>query len=233
MSYTYNNISLASTKFKLQSNNFPQLVRNKKEVSVIGRNGSIFIDQGTYANRVIECTHISTEYKNDSYTTLFNFFGASVGELVFDDNKKLKWIVDDVQLDDIEEQGNGIVHSFKASFVCQPFRKLVNEKEYQITTSTLNVKNEGVIKCCPNFTIQPLGYKTNIVITVNGKNFTILNVQGSLGTVKVLGDSKTVIQGKKVLETSGEFPVLNQGNNTITGTESFKSATIMMNENYA
>lgn len=233
MSYTYNNIKLEDIKFRLQSTNFPQLVRNKKEVSVVGRSGSIFIDQKSFSNRVIECAHISTNYNEDSYSDVYNFFSDPVGELVFDNNKKLKWIVDDVQLDAIEEQGNGIVHSFKASFVCRPFRKLVNEKEYQITTSPLNVKNEGVIKCCPNFTIQPLGYKTNIVITVNGKNFTILNVQGSLGTVKVLGDSKTVIQGKKVLETSGEFPVLNKGNNTITGTESFKSATIMMNENYA
>ena len=233
MSYTYNNIKLEDIKFRLQSTNFPQLVRNKKEVSVVGRSGSIFIDQKSFSNRVIECAHISTNYNEDSYSNVYNFFSDPVGELVFDNNKKLKWIVDDVQLDAIEEQGNGIVHSFKASFVCRPFRKLVVEKKYPITTTALKVNNEGVVECYPNFVIQPFDYKTDITLTVNGKRFTIKDVQGPKGEVKVLGDSRTVLQNNKVLETSGDFPLLNKGNNTVVGTETFKTATIMLNENYA
>ena len=93
--------------------------------------------------------------------------------------------------------------------------------------------NDGIVECYPNFEIEPHQYKTNIIMTINGSIFKILNVDGKLGNIKILGDSKTVLQGGKPLETEGNFPKLNRGNNTIVGSESYLSMNMYLNENYA
>ena len=214
-------------------NNFPQLRKVKNEVSVVGRNGSIFIDTKAYKNRVLECEHLSVAFNENNYAPLYNFFSKDTGELILDSDKKLKWIVDNIEIEDLEEESFGIVNKFKASFICRPFRKLVSEKVYNITPEKLNVSNAGIIECNPNFEIVPHDYKTDITFKVNNKTFKILKVDGSQGNIQILGDSQTVIQNNKVLETEGDFPKFNVGKNTIQGSESYLSMTMQLNENYA
>ena len=233
MSYTFNNKHLSSIGFGLTKNNFPHLKKIKKEVSVVGRNGSIFIDTKAYDNRILECDHVSKSFTEGDYEKIYDFYGQAEGELILDSDNKLKWVVDEISIDSMEEEGYGVVHRFSVSFVCRPFRKLVAEKEYSLTTDVLTVENQGIIECYPNFEIVPQNYKTDIHLFVNGKKFTILDVDGSLGTVKLIGDSQTVIQNNKVLETAGDFPMLNKGSNTMQGSESYLSTKVSLNENYA
>lgn len=233
MSYTYNNNHLSDINFKLVKNNFPQLRKVKTRVSVVGRNGDIFIDTKAYENRVVECEHLSVAFDEGNYLPVYNFFAEGTGELILDSDKNLKWIVDNIEIEDLDEESFGLVNKFKASFICRPFRKLVVEKTVEITSRASNIVNEGIIECYPNFEIEPHQYKTDIIATVNGSVFKILNVDGKLGSVTVLGDSKTVLQNGKVLETEGEFPKLNKGNNIIVGSESYLSMMMSLNENYA
>ena len=153
MSYTYNNNYLSSIKFKLIKNNFPQLRKIKTRVPVVGRNGDIFIDTKAFENRVLECEHLSVSFDENNYSPLYNFFSNTSGELILDSDKKLKWVVDEIELEDLQEENFGIIHKFKASFICRPFRKLVTEKVFSVTPRAITVVNDGIVECYPNFEI--------------------------------------------------------------------------------
>lgn len=233
MAYKFNNKHLSSINFKLVKNTFPQLKKIKKEIQVVGRNGSIFIDTKAYQNRIIKCEHISTKFNDAGYNKLYDFFSDFEGSLVFDTDSNLKWEVDSIELEDIEEEALGLVHKFTASFICKPFRKLINEKEYQLTASEIRVENAGIVECYPNFVIDPLNYNTDIILFVNNEEFRILNVNHTLGPIKILGDSKTVIQNNKPLETKGKFPKLHKGTNVVKGSNTYLNLRMSLNENYA
>lgn len=232
MSYKLNNKSIKALGFKLISNNFPQLQRLKNEVSVPGRDGNVYIDLKTYAPRVVTCEHLSVNFRETTYETLYNFFSEFEGELVFDFDTNRKWIVQHITLEDIEDEF-GFVHKFKVNYHCHPFRKRTEEKTATITTNTATLTNEGFNECRPNIIITPKPYKTDIWFSVNGEEFRILNVDGAKGDIKVLGDSLTVVQGKRALETQGTFPLLVKGSNTVTGSESYQTLKLEANENFA
>lgn len=230
MSYAYNNEHLHSTNFKLVKHNIPQLKRKVDKVEVSGRNGSLYVDRESFEDRVIECEHVSSSFRESQYGALFDYF-ENQGELIFDTDTNLKWIVDYVELGDITLESNTL-YKFSSVFHCQPFKKKVIEEVYSISNSSIQLNNTGVIECFPNFEIVPHDYMNNVTIVINGKTFTVHNVRATQ-TVYILGDEKNVIQGEKLLETSGYFPVLNLGENTVSTNESSKEIKIKMNERFA
>lgn len=232
MSYQFNHKSIKNLGFRLIKNNFPQLQRQKNEVAVEGRDGNIFIDLKTYAPRVITCEHLSVDFRETTYEALYNFFSEFEGELIFDFDNERKWVVQHVTLEDIEDEF-GMVYKFKVSYHCHPFRKRTEEKTATLTTNTATLTNEGFNECRPNFIITPKPYKTDIWFSVNGKEFRILNVDGTKGEVNIYGDSLAVVQGRRALETQGEFPTFIKGVNTVTGSESYTTLLVDANENFA
>jgi phage-related protein len=231
MSYTFNDKHLHTTPFKLISNDIPQLKKVVEKVDVAGRNGSLYIDKKAYENRLIECEHLSVDFKESQYGILFSLYAVTTGELIFDSDPNFKWIVDHVELDTVTVESNKL-YSYTSTFHCKPFRKKVEEQSYNITNNSVTVTNTGLEACFPNFEITPHDYKTDISIQINSASFTIHDVMPN-EKVYVYGDELNVVQGEELLETSGEFPNLELGKNTVSSNGSSQTATFTLNERFA
>ena len=120
----------------------------------------------------------------------------------------------------------------EVQFYCQPFKQLLHEEKVTITSSGSAVRNNGDVACRPMWKVTPSG--SSAVITVGGKTITVTGLTS--GTV-IWIDSETMEvwnADKSALLTvnsSGDFPVLAAGNNTVTGS-GWSSIEIEKRERY-
>ena len=120
----------------------------------------------------------------------------------------------------------------EVQFYCQPFKQLLNEAKVTITSSGSTVRNNGDVACRPMWKVTPSG--TSVTITISGSTFTVTGTTS--GTViwidseimEVWNASKTGLLTKN---SSGAFPVLASGNNTVTGS-GWSSIEIEKRERY-
>ena len=106
----------------------------------------------------------------------------------------------------------------EVQFYCQPLKQLIQENKVTITSSGATVRNNGDVACRPMWKLTPSG--SSATITVGGKSFTVTGLTS--GTViwidsesmEVWNAAKTALL---TVNSTGEFPVLAVGANTITG----------------
>ncbi len=120
----------------------------------------------------------------------------------------------------------------EVQFYCQPFKQLLNEAKVTITSSGATVRNSGDVRCRPMWKVTPSA--TSASITVGGKTFTVTGLTS--GTVIWIdSDSMEVWNADKTalltVNSTGEFPVLAAGNNTVTGS-GWSSIEIEKRERY-
>ena len=100
-------------------------------------------------------------------------------------------------------------------FYCQPLKEALVPKTVVFTESgTLTV--EGDVQTLPRFVLTTSS--ANVTLAVNGKAFTISEASGTIVVDSyireaVSGNGTTLLTGS----TAGEFPVLDPGDNTISG----------------
>lgn len=106
----------------------------------------------------------------------------------------------------------------EVQFYCQPLKQLMEEEKITISSSGSTVRNRGDVEAMPMWKVTP--NDTSASITAGGKTLTISSLTS--GTV-IWVDSETMEvwnAAKSSLLTknsSGDFPVLKEGNNTVTG----------------
>lgn len=106
----------------------------------------------------------------------------------------------------------------EVQFYCQPLKQLMEEEKITISSSGSTVRNRGDVEAAPMWKVTPSD--TSASITAGGKTLTISSLTS--GTV-IWVDSETMEvwnAAKSSLLTknsSGDFPVLKEGNNTVTG----------------
>lgn len=106
----------------------------------------------------------------------------------------------------------------EVQFYCQPLKELIQEGTETITSSGSDVINAGDVPAKPRITATASA--TTVVITANGRTLTIT---GLISGNKYIIDCRTCevwnSTGAIVLtaNSSGSFPVLMPGKNTITG----------------
>ena len=106
----------------------------------------------------------------------------------------------------------------EVQFYCQPLKQLLSEATVTITTSGSTVQNVGDVACKPMIVATASG--TTMTITVGGKTLTLTELTANSTYIidseimDVFNSDKTAVL---TANSSGDFPVLAQGSNTITG----------------
>ena len=104
----------------------------------------------------------------------------------------------------------------QAQFYCQPLKKRIYDIEETLTAAG-TIRNNGDVDAYPVILAYP-GSATSMTITVNGESFVITNIRGirriDCGAMEVTNALRTVLC---TIDSSGPFPVLHPGSNTIAG----------------
>ena len=118
-------------------------------------------------------------------------------------SRNLDWWVGDVQ------------------FYCQPLKQLLTEVPVTITSSGSAVVNTGDVDSLPKITAKASG--TSMSITANGKTLTISGLTSGNEYIidseimEVTNADRSALLTKDSLDSLGDFPTLQPGSNTITG----------------
>ena len=108
----------------------------------------------------------------------------------------------------------------EVQFYCQPLKELLREEPVTIIESGATVRNNGDVDAQPRITVNAGAAGQDITITIGGKSLRI-NMTGMLDTGCVVDcKSKMVVNYSGAANlthlSSGEFPVLAPGDNTVT-----------------
>lgn len=105
----------------------------------------------------------------------------------------------------------------QAQFYCQPLKER-NYDTAQTLTASGNVYNAGDVDAHPVIIVARANNATSMTVTVNGNAFSMTNVDG---TRRIDSETQEVTNAEKTalytLYSSGPFPVLHPGSNTIAG----------------
>ena len=106
----------------------------------------------------------------------------------------------------------------EVQFYCQPLKELLRPENVTVTASGATVRNCGDVESRPRITATASG--TTLVIAAGGKSLTVTGVtSGSDYIIDSDAMEVTNAAGTVLLtaNSSGEFPVLAPGDNTVTG----------------
>lgn len=106
----------------------------------------------------------------------------------------------------------------EVQFYCQPLKESLREEPVTITASGATVRNNGDVTAKPIWTVTASA--ATVVITAGGKTLTLTDY--TPGTKAIIdSENMMVLKEDRTADwtrwSSGEFPVLTPGNNTITG----------------
>ena len=106
----------------------------------------------------------------------------------------------------------------EAQFYCQPLKQLLTEDTVQITSSGSTVMNRGDVKSKPRITATASG--TSMSITANGETLTVTGLtsgQQYIIDTEIMEVTNADRSALLTKNTTGDFPKLKPGSNTITG----------------
>ena len=107
----------------------------------------------------------------------------------------------------------------EVQFYCQPFKELLREEKVTLTAAG-SVRNNGDVTCKPMWKVTVASGKTSISLTAGGNTIAVTSLSGGAviwidsKTMEVFNSDKTVLLTKN---STGEWPVLLEGANTVTG----------------
>lgn len=122
----------------------------------------------------------------------------------------------------------------EVQFYCKPFKQLLNEQKVTITSSEATVRNNGDVTCRPMWKVTVASGKTSISLTAGGNTIAVTGLTGGSviwidsDTMEVWNSAKTSLL---TVNSTGDFPVLNPGANTVTGSN-WESIEIEKRERY-
>lgn len=194
----------------------PQLNEEYEEVKIDGRSGTLYIDKGTYENRVITCnfTLTSTNYNLD-FDRVDEWLSDIEDNRFFIDRTDRCFRVVKVLKNDAQKEFKSL-GSFPVTFVFEPFRC---DPEETVTTE-LSINNEGHFTIYPRIEINSTG---DVSIITNGDIFKIRNTRG-----KTIVDSELMIcvdSDGVALKNYGNYPELAKGKNVISTSGTITSIT--------
>ena len=202
---------------------------NNEEIETIpieDRNGSLTRKKGTFPDRSLDITFVLPHLnKNEMYEKIEEILdwleNIEDNKLVIREDRY--YIVKSVSYGDITTQALRF-YEITITFTLKPFAYDPSEKETTITSSKI-LKNLGNVYSEPTITIEPKTAITNFTITINDKDFKIVDTVNK--TVTIDCELKKCISNNLNLNTSGDYPVLEKGKNTITFDTS--KATVKIN----
>ena len=199
----------------------PQIIRGEERVSHVtipGRAGELTLTEGDniYQSYIQTVTiqgrgayrmrEILNWLKGDGYVT----FGGEP------DRRQKARVIGAVSMN--RHSKNTDYWTGEVQFYCEPLKELLMPAATEITSSGSTVVNAGDVKSRPKITATASG--TSMTITKGGKTLTITGVtSGNKYIIDCEAGMVTNAAGTENLtaNSTGDFPVLDTGSNTITG----------------
>ena len=179
------------------------------------RNGSLTKKTNTYKDISLKITfvlpHLDREqmyYKLDEIVDWLE--NIQDNKLVIREDRY--YIVKSVSYGDITTQALRF-YEITINFVLKPFSYDLNEREIELTANK-NINNKGNIYSEPLLIVTPISNITNFTITIDDKEFTIVDTVNKQVTIDC--ELKKCISNNLNINTSGEYPTLQVGFNNIS-----------------
>lgn len=184
-----------------------------EEVRVEGRNGSLYINKGTYVDKIIPFTFtILSETLDIDFIKVYDWLSE------IEDNR-LVWgkldrcyRVKKVIFSNLEKEFRSI-GEFTVEFVCEPFSEDLQATTYEITSNNFSFNYMGNALSEPLIKVYGSG---NIQLTINGETMVISNVTDYIEIDSKLLQVRNSDGTSKDNGTQGDFPLFSKGNNTIS-----------------
>jgi len=106
----------------------------------------------------------------------------------------------------------------EVQFYCQPFKEKINNETVTVTASNTQIRNGGDVVSYPRITAKASA--TSMTVAMGGKSLTVTGLTSgseciiNSGAMEVTDAAGTTLLTKN---TTGGFPVLTPGSNTVTG----------------
>jgi phage-related protein len=187
----------------------PAAKRIVESIDVDGREGTLTILKG-WEDTVFDmrAALVGSDIQNRWRTALPKLLNAKT--IYFSNDPTVYYNIKHVEAGALERRLSSL-YDFPLSFTCAPFRYVRNVSMITMTASG-TVSNPGTVYSLPKITVYGTGTRT---LTINGKPI-ILNIQS--GNLVLDSELKECHYGNVAQNNrmSGDFPVFNVGNNTIT-----------------
>lgn len=191
----------------------PRLNEEYEEVEIEGRNGSLYVNKGTYKNRKIDIEFklIAKEEYYIDFEKVEKWLNTIEDNSLIYGRGDRRFAVKKLIVGDLTKEIR-VCGVFKVTFICEPFQQDIEETSIDVIKNN-NVYISGDFEAEPTFEIEGNG---NISIDINNSlEVTIKEVKD-----KVILNSKLMLclnaDGNSILNKMyGNFPTLKQGENTI------------------
>ncbi|MDM0532446.1 hypothetical protein QTH05_03020 [Clostridium perfringens] len=191
----------------------PFSLEDIKEYKIQGRNGSLIRKYRTYQDRKIVFDLVVINYSDSAkaYNTISKWLYEIKDNKLFYDKEDVYFKVKNISIDGLQKQafyGEGL---FKVTFIVEPFLYYKENQEIEITSNTKIVSPEFAYDGVPEITILGTG---DITLLINNKKVLLEKVENS---ITINSQLMECYKDKENLNYRmyGEFPILNNGENTI------------------
>lgn len=211
-----------SLDFGIIINKLPPVIkaeRNINKIEVLGRNGFLTEDYGTYKGyaKSVECTIRNLEYIDNLCSWLNGF-----GNVIFSNEPDKIYranIVNQIPIEKIARNWR----KFIIQFECQPFKYL--ESELLIINKPISIYNEGTFESQPYMKIHGSG---DISLNINDEVIKLKNINNYIELdSEIMECFKDNINCNNYM--SGEFPIFKVGENRISWTGNVSKIEITPN----
>lgn len=191
----------------------PFSLEDIKEYKIQGRNGSLIRKYGTYQDRKIVFDLVVINYSDSAkaYNTIPKWIYEIKDNKLFYDKEDVYFKVKNISIDGLQKQafyGEGL---FKVTFIVEPFLYYKENQEIEITSNTKIFSPEFAYDGVPEITVLGTG---DISLLINNKKVLLEKVENS---ITINSQLMECYKDKENLNYRmyGEFPILNNGENTI------------------
>ncbi|MCX0395655.1 hypothetical protein LI038_14695, partial [Clostridium perfringens] len=192
-----------------------------------GRNGSLIRKYETYQDRKIVFDLVVIDYSDSAkaYNTISKWLYEIKDNKLFYDKEDVYFKVKNISIDGLQKQafyGEGL---FKVTFIVEPFLYYKENQEIEITSNTKIVSPEFAYDGVPEITVLGTG---DISLLINNKKVLLEKVEDSIIINSQLMECYNG-QDNLNYKMYGEFPILNNGENTIEITGTIEKIIIKSN----
>lgn len=180
---------------------------NVEELPIEGRDGFLTEFKG-YSGGTKE---VEADYLGENPYSICNWLTGN-GEVIFNNDENFYYKARISNQIPLEQVITNYMYNFLIIFRCQPFKYFINgKKKINIISSGIVLNNFGNKEALPYIKIYGSG---NISVNINGRAFTISNLDSSIGIISEIQE----VEEEKGGLMEGEFPYFDIGKNTITYT---------------
>lgn len=221
-----------SLHLNLYLENYPSIpISNEEyeEIQVEGRSGNLIINKGTYPDKKIPFTFtvLSPQIEIDFERIYEWLTEIEDNRLIFGRNDRC-YKVKKVILGNIQKEFRTI-GEFDVTFLCEPFTEDLDKTVHEITTSGFKINYNGN---APGDTLIKVYGSGNIQLTINSETMQINNVSNYIEIDSELMQVRNQDKTSKDDDASGDFILLEKGENVISYTGSVTKIVVEYTTKY-